>query len=201
MDKGVKGRVSVSEPGCLAWIFGSSRSGSTWLLRMLSDLEGVVPDMITLAKGLGAGYQPIGALLVNERIVDELERGSGAFQHGHTYVGHAVACAAALAVQEIIDLLRYSAAERERTRAAQVALSMILLVGAGLLVRSLSQVLSNDRGFDSDRRLFATVSLPEAYPEGRREQLVKEVLTGLQRRPDFVREHRSRAAERLDARS
>jgi predicted permease len=70
--------------------------------------------------------------------------------------------------------------------AAQVALSMILLIGAGLLVRSLSQVLSNDRGFQSDRRLFATVSLPEAYPEGRREQLVKEVLAGLQRRPEFV---------------
>jgi predicted permease len=70
--------------------------------------------------------------------------------------------------------------------AAQVALSMILLIGAGLLVRSLSQVLSNDRGFQSDHRLFATVSLPEAYPEGRREQLAKEMLAGLQRRPEFV---------------
>ena len=70
--------------------------------------------------------------------------------------------------------------------AAQVALSMILLIGAGLLVRSLTQVLSNDRGFESNQRLFATVSLPEAYPEGRREQLVKDVLAGLQRRPEFV---------------
>ena len=70
--------------------------------------------------------------------------------------------------------------------AAQVALSMILLIGAGLLVRSLTQVLANDRGFQSDRRLFATVSLPDAYPEGRREQLVTDVLSGLQRRPEFV---------------
>ncbi|MGH6873464.1 MAG: aminotransferase class III-fold pyridoxal phosphate-dependent enzyme, partial [Aestuariivirgaceae bacterium] len=48
------------------------------------EQEGVVPDMITLAKGLGAGYQPIGALMVRETLVEELERGSGSFQHGHT---------------------------------------------------------------------------------------------------------------------
>ena len=78
---------------------GMARCGT----RFAFEQEGVVPDMITLAKGLGAGYQPIGALMVSERIVEELERGSGAFQHGHTYVGHAVACAAALAVQEIIE--------------------------------------------------------------------------------------------------
>ena len=78
---------------------GMARCGT----RFAYEQEDVVPDMITLAKGLGAGYQPIGALMVNERIIAELERGSGAFQHGHTYVGHAVACAAALAVQEIIE--------------------------------------------------------------------------------------------------
>ncbi len=63
--------------------------------------EGVVPDMITLAKGLGAGYQPIGALMVREELAEEIERGSGAFSHGHTYVGHPVACAAGLAVQQV----------------------------------------------------------------------------------------------------
>ena len=78
---------------------GMGRCGS----RFAFEPEGVVPDMITLAKGLGAGYQPIGALMVNEKIASELEHGSGAFQHGHTYVGHAVACAAGLAVQEIIE--------------------------------------------------------------------------------------------------
>jgi adenosylmethionine-8-amino-7-oxononanoate aminotransferase len=78
---------------------GMARCGT----RFAYEQEGVVPDMITLAKGLSAGYQPIGALMVSEKIVGELERGSGAFQHGHTYVGHAVACAAALAVQEIIE--------------------------------------------------------------------------------------------------
>ncbi len=61
--------------------------------------EGIVPDIIVVAKGLGAGVQPIGAMLVSEAIVDAIRDGSGAFQHGHTYLSHPVACAAALAVQ------------------------------------------------------------------------------------------------------
>jgi adenosylmethionine-8-amino-7-oxononanoate aminotransferase len=67
------------------------------------EQEGVVPDLMAIAKGLGGGYQPIGAVLVQQRIVGALERGSGFFQHGHTYIGHPVACAAALAVQQVIQ--------------------------------------------------------------------------------------------------
>ena len=66
------------------------------------EQEGVSPDLMTIAKGLGGGYQPIGAVLVQQRIVDAFARGSGFFQHGHTYLGHAVACSAALAVQQVI---------------------------------------------------------------------------------------------------
>ncbi|MCB4787743.1 aspartate aminotransferase family protein [Delftia sp. Lp-1] len=66
------------------------------------EQEGVVPDLITVAKGLGGGYQPVGAVLAQGRIVDAMSRGSGFFQHGHTYLGHPVACAAALAVQRVI---------------------------------------------------------------------------------------------------
>lgn len=65
--------------------------------------EDIVPDIITIAKGLGAGYQPIGAMLASERIYNTILAGSGLFQHGHTYMGHATACAAALAVQKIIE--------------------------------------------------------------------------------------------------
>lgn len=61
--------------------------------------EGIAPDILVVAKGLGAGFQPIGALLVTEEIVAALREGSGSFQHGHTYLSHPVACAAALAVQ------------------------------------------------------------------------------------------------------
>ena len=66
------------------------------------EQEGVVPDLMTVAKGLGGGYQPVGAVLAQRRIVDAMSRGSGFFQHGHTYLGHPMACAAALAVQQVI---------------------------------------------------------------------------------------------------
>ena len=66
------------------------------------EQDGVAPDIEVVAKGLGAGYQPIGAVLVHGKIVDALRAGSGFFQHGHTYLGHPVACAAALAVQQHI---------------------------------------------------------------------------------------------------
>jgi adenosylmethionine-8-amino-7-oxononanoate aminotransferase len=61
--------------------------------------EGVVPDLVVVAKGLGAGYQPIGAVLASKKIYETIIAGSGFFQHGHTYLGHAAACAGALAVQ------------------------------------------------------------------------------------------------------
>ncbi|VDC26720.1 aspartate aminotransferase family protein [Pseudogemmobacter humi] len=64
--------------------------------------DGIAPDMITIAKGLGAGYQPIGALLTSGRIYDAIAAGSGFFQHGHTYMGHPMAAAAANAVLERI---------------------------------------------------------------------------------------------------
>jgi adenosylmethionine-8-amino-7-oxononanoate aminotransferase len=65
--------------------------------------DGVAPDILTIAKGLGAGYQPIGATLVSDQIYQAIVGGSGFFQHGHTYIGHATACAAALEVQRVIE--------------------------------------------------------------------------------------------------
>ena len=62
------------------------------------DAEGISPDILCIAKGLGAGYQPIGAMLCSKSIYDAIGNGSGFFQHGHTYIGHPVACAAGLAV-------------------------------------------------------------------------------------------------------
>jgi adenosylmethionine-8-amino-7-oxononanoate aminotransferase len=66
------------------------------------EAEGVVPDLLVIAKGLGGGYQPIGAVLAQAHVVAAFAQGSGMFQHGHTYLGHPVACAAALAVQQVI---------------------------------------------------------------------------------------------------
>jgi adenosylmethionine-8-amino-7-oxononanoate aminotransferase len=75
---------------------GMGRCGTLWAF----EHEGIVPDMVAVAKGLGAGYQPIGAVLVSTSISEAIMRGSGFFQHGHTYIGHAAACAGALAVQK-----------------------------------------------------------------------------------------------------
>jgi adenosylmethionine-8-amino-7-oxononanoate aminotransferase len=72
------------------------------------EQEGITPDLMTIAKGLGGGYMPIGALMVHDKVFGAIAEGSGAFQHSHTYMGHPLACAAALAVQRVIrrdDLL------------------------------------------------------------------------------------------------
>lgn len=84
------------------------------------EREDVVPDLLCLAKGLGGGYQPIAAVMAHDKVVDTIVGGSGAFQHGHTYVGHPVACAAALAVQHIVardGLVQQSAQLGEYLRA------------------------------------------------------------------------------------
>ncbi|MBY5931717.1 aspartate aminotransferase family protein [Tateyamaria omphalii] len=75
---------------------GMGRTGTLFAC----EQHGVSPDICAIAKGLGAGYQPIGAMLCSARIHDTIRDGSGFFQHGHTYLGHPVACAAALAVVE-----------------------------------------------------------------------------------------------------
>ena len=66
------------------------------------EQEGIAPDLMTIAKGLGGGYEPIGAVLLGKHIYETFAKGSGFFQHGHTYMGHPMACAAGLAVQETI---------------------------------------------------------------------------------------------------
>ncbi|MFQ5994694.1 MAG: aspartate aminotransferase family protein [Acidiferrobacterales bacterium] len=77
---------------------GMGRTGTLFAY----EQEHIRPDMVAVAKGLGAGYQPIAALFVSGQIYDAVRDGSGFFQHGHTYMGHATACAAALAVQKTI---------------------------------------------------------------------------------------------------
>jgi adenosylmethionine-8-amino-7-oxononanoate aminotransferase len=84
------------------------------------EQEGVAPDLMAIAKGLGGGYQPIGAVLVGARVIDAIAAGSGFFQHGHTYIGHPVACSAALAVQKVLErdrLVERCARQGEKLRA------------------------------------------------------------------------------------
>ncbi|GAB5470105.1 MAG: aspartate aminotransferase family protein [Rhodospirillales bacterium] len=78
---------------------GMGRTGSLFA----SEQEGIAPDIVCIAKGLGAGLQPIGAMLASGKIYDAVTGGSGFFQHGHTYVGHPAACAAGVAVLKEIE--------------------------------------------------------------------------------------------------
>ena len=77
---------------------GMGRTGTLYAC----EQEGIAPDLMAIAKGLGGGYAPIGALFVQEKIFGTVASGSGAFQHSHTYMGHPLACAAALAVQRVM---------------------------------------------------------------------------------------------------
>lgn len=78
---------------------GMGRTG--YLFAM--EAEEACPDIITIAKGLGAGYQPIASVLANEKVISVIETGSGTLWNGHTYMSHAVACAGALAVLKVIE--------------------------------------------------------------------------------------------------
>lgn len=77
---------------------GMGRTGTLFAC----EQDGVTPDLVSVAKGLGGGYQPIGAVMMREALYQEITAGSGGFEHGHTYIGHATACACALAVQTVI---------------------------------------------------------------------------------------------------
>lgn len=77
---------------------GIGRTGSLFAC----EQDAVAPDIVTIAKGLGAGYQPVGAMICTEEIYQTIGKGSGFFQHGHTYLAHPTACAAGLAVVSAI---------------------------------------------------------------------------------------------------
>jgi adenosylmethionine-8-amino-7-oxononanoate aminotransferase len=126
--------------------------------------EGMRPDMVSIAKGLGAGYQPIGALLVGASIHDAIVDAFGAFAHGHTYIGHATATAAAQAVHDVIQRDNLLHNVRERGDELKQALEASLgehpgvgdIRGRGLL---LGIELVEDRA--SKKPVRAELGLPE----------------------------------------
>ena len=97
---------------------GMGRTGTLFAL----EPDRVCPDIITVAKGLGAGYQPIGATLASERVVGAIAEGSGILANGHTYMSHAVACAASLAVLRTIEAEHLLQAVRRRGAELRAAL-------------------------------------------------------------------------------
>ena len=130
--------------------------------------ESVVPDLICIGKGLGAGYQPIGALLASAEIYDAVVEGSGFFQHGHTYTGHATACAGALAVQRAIKGRGLLAKVRERGNQLEARLRARFgphphvgeIRGRGLFwALELVEDRASKRPFAAQRRISATLKL------------------------------------------
>ena len=100
---------------------GMGRTGTLFAC----EQDGISPDICTIAKGLGAGYQPIGAMMCSKDIHDAIQSGSGFFQHGHTYLAHPTACAAALAVVKkltggIIDTVTDKGEELQRLLGARL---------------------------------------------------------------------------------
>ena len=135
---------------------GSGRSG-TW--RALEH-DGVVPDIMSIAKGLAGGYIPLGATLVTARVAAPIHSEHGAFMTGHTFTGHTAACAAGLAVQQII--------QRDRL------LERVQSVGATFQA-SIRQALSRfdevsdvrGRGFFIGVELVRDVATKEPFPAER----------------------------------
>ncbi|MFK7836711.1 MAG: aspartate aminotransferase family protein [Sulfitobacter sp.] len=78
---------------------GMGRTGSLFAL----EQEGIAADITTMAKGLGAGYQPIAAVMASEKVVQAILEGTGRLWNGHTYMSHAVATAGAMAVMQEIE--------------------------------------------------------------------------------------------------
>jgi len=141
---------------------GMGRTGTLYAI----EQDGVVPDLVTLGKGLGAGYQPIGAVMARAPIVERLRAGSGVFQHGHTYIGHPVAAAAALAVQQVIARDGLLAAVAARGASLRARLQEAFgahphvgdIRGRGLFLGiELVQERDGKRPFDPDCKLHAAV--------------------------------------------
>jgi adenosylmethionine-8-amino-7-oxononanoate aminotransferase len=102
---------------------GMGRTGTLYAF----EQDDAIPDIVIIAKGLGGGYQPIGALLARSHVVEALRQKSGMFQHGHTYLGHPIASAAALAVQRVLQ--RDQLLPQVRARGAYLAESLRAALG------------------------------------------------------------------------
>lgn len=130
------------------------------------EADGISPDILCIAKGLGGGYQPIGAMLCSGEIYGAIESGSGFFQHGHTYLGHPVAAAAGLAVVSAIVERGLVARVREMGGRLDAALHKAFgqhpnigdIRGRGLF-RGIELVENREtkQSFGADKRLAATI--------------------------------------------
>ena len=118
---------------------GTGRTGTFFAF----EQEGIQPDIVTIGKGLGGGYIPISAMLLSSKVTDALRQGTSAFNHGQTFQAHPVACATALAVQNILKRDRLV----ERCAESGKRLGKLLLETLALLIRKVLIVLLDRLGF------------------------------------------------------
>ena len=91
------------------------------------EADTVIPDILCVAKGLGAGYQPIGAMLCSASVYRAIDCGTGFFQHGHSYLCHPVAAAAALAV--VKELLEKNLIDRSKVMGDRLETALFSKLG------------------------------------------------------------------------
>ena len=156
---------------------GGGRTGSYFAF----EQEGIVPDIVTLAKGLGGGYQPIGAVISRGDIHEKIVSAFGSFAHGHTYVGHATACAAGLAVTDVIESENLLARVKETGQHLRAALEQVFanqphvgdIRGRGLFIgielvedRETKQPIKAELGLPETIRTTAMHNGLVCYPGG-----------------------------------
>ena len=136
---------------------GSGRTG----YRFACEEDGIAPDLLAMSKGLGGGLQPIGVTLASERIVSTLREGSGILRHGHSFMGHPIVCATALAVQRAIDDRGLLAKVRDDGEALQAKL-VAAIAERPLLARHVGDV--RGRGLLRGVELVLDKSSKQPFP-------------------------------------
>jgi adenosylmethionine-8-amino-7-oxononanoate aminotransferase len=141
---------------------GAGRSG-TW--RALEQ-DGVEPDIMSVAKGLAAGYLPLGAAIYNDKVADAIHGRHGAPMTGHTFTGHTACCAAGVAVQKIVErdkLVERVNAMEGTLRAMLVEATRDIAAVGDIRGRGFFQAIElvadreTKKPFDGERKLFMKI--------------------------------------------
>lgn len=149
---------------------GAGRTGSWRAL----ERDGIEPDIMSVAKGLAAGYLPLGAAIYTDRVADAIHGLHGAPMTGHTFTGHTACCAAGVAVQKIVErdrlVERVAAMEQPfRTMLAEATRDIAAvgdIRGRGFF-QAIELVADRDskKPFDGERKLFMKVR-QQAFDNG-----------------------------------
>lgn len=149
---------------------GAGRTGAWRAL----ERDGVEPDVMSVAKGLAAGYLPLGAAIYNDKVAEAIHGLHGAPMTGHTFTGHTACCAAGVAVQKIVErdrLVERVHAMEGRLHALLSATTQDIEAVGDIRGRGFFQAIElvadreTRRPFDGERKLFMKVR-QQAFANG-----------------------------------